>query len=147
FFGSPVDVPKNIRGIVDAAAGSTVQIVGQACGAIQEGSGFVAADHYVITNAHVIAKIRAPQVRQSGGAQIAVTVLFDPQLDIAMLYVQNTPGRPLDLDPDEVDRGTQGAVLNYPGGGPFDPEPAAVRQKLHAVSRDIYGNSVVERDV
>src|SRR6266540_4485149 len=145
--GSPVDVPKNIRGIVNAAAGSTVQIVGQACGAVQEGSGFVAADHYVITNAHVVGGVRSPQVRQSGGAQIGVTVLFDPSLDIAVLYVHHTPGRPLDLDPDEVDRGTQGAVLGYPGGGPFDPEPAAVRRELHAVGRDIYGNSVVERDV
>ena len=145
--GSPVDVPKNIRGIVNAAAGSTVQIVGQACGAVQEGSGFVAADHYVITNAHVVGGVRSPQVRQSGGAQIGVTVLFDPSLDIAVLYVHHTPGRPLDLDPDEVDRGTQGAVLGYPGGGPFDPEPAAVRRELHAVGRDIYGNAVVERDV
>ncbi len=76
-----------------------------------------------------------------------MTVLFDPRLDIAVLYVQNTPGPPLDLDPDEVERGTQGAVLGYPGGGPFDPEPAAVRRELHAVGRDIYGNSVVERDV
>jgi len=145
--GSPVDVPRNIRGIVNAAAASTVQIAGRACGAVQEGSGFVAADHYVITNAHVVAGVRSPQVRQSGGAQIGVTVLFDPRLDIAVLYVQNTPGPPLDLDPDEVDRGTQGAVLGYPGGGPFDPEPAAVRRELHAVGRDIYGNSVVERDV
>jgi S1-C subfamily serine protease len=145
--GSPVDVPRNIRGIVNASAASTVQIVGQACGAVQEGSGFVAADHYVITNAHVVAGVRSPQVRQSGGAQVGVTVLFDPRLDIAVLYVENTPGPPLDLDPDEVDRGTQGAVLGYPGGGPFDPEPAAVRRELHAVGRDIYGNSVVERDV
>ncbi len=145
--GSPVDVPRNIRGIVNAAAASTVQIAGRACGAVQEGSGFVAADHYVITNAHVVAGVRSPQVRQSGGAQIGVTVLFDPRLDIAVLYVRNTPGPPLDLDPDEVERGTQGAVLGYPGGGPFDPEPAAVRRELHAVGRDIYGNSVVERDV
>ena len=145
--GNPVDVPRNIRGIVNAAAASTVQIAGRACGAVQEGSGFVAADHYVITNAHVVAGVRSPQVRQSGGAQTGVTVLFDPRLDIAVLYVRNTPGPPLDLDPDEVERGTQGAVLGYPGGGPFDPEPAAVRRELHAVGRDIYGNSVVERDV
>jgi S1-C subfamily serine protease len=146
--GSPVNVPKNIRGIVADAAPSTVQILGQACGAVQEGSGFVAAQHYVITNAHVVAGVRSPQVRlPGGGAQPAVTVVFDPRLDVAVLYVLNTPGRPLRLDSQEVDRGTPGAVLGYPGGGPLDPEPAAIRRELHAVGRDIYGTSVVERNV
>jgi S1-C subfamily serine protease len=146
--GTPVNVPKNIRGIVADAATSTVQILGQACGAVQEGSGFVAAQHYVITNAHVVAGVRSPQVRiPGGGAQPAVTVVFDPRLDVAILYVLNTPGPPLRLDSQEVDRGTPGAVLGYPGGGPLDPEPAAIRRELHAVGRDIYGNSVVERNV
>jgi S1-C subfamily serine protease len=145
--GTPVHVPKNIRGIVDRAAASTVQIVGQACGAVQEGSGFVAADHYVITNAHVVAGVRAPQVRTARGGQGAVTVLFDPRLDVAILFVETTPAHSLQLDSDEEGRGTPGAVLGYPGGGPLDAEPAAVRRELHAVGRDIYGNSVVERNV
>src|SRR5439155_25103139 len=34
-----------------AAKDSTVEIVGKACGAIHEGSGFVVAPHYVVTNA------------------------------------------------------------------------------------------------
>jgi S1-C subfamily serine protease len=146
--GTPVNVPKNIRGIVQDAATSTVQVLGQACGAVQEGSGFVAAQHYVITNAHVVAGVRSPQVRlPGGGTQPAVTVVFDPRLDVAVLYVLNTPGSPLRLDSQEADRGTPGAVLGYPGGGPLDPEPAAIRRELHAVGRDIYGNSVVERNV
>jgi S1-C subfamily serine protease len=146
--GTPVNVPKNIRGIVQDAATSTVQVLGQACGAVQEGSGFVAAQHYVITNAHVVAGVRSPQVRlPGGGGQPAVTVVFDPRLDVAVLYVLNTPGPPLRLDSQEADRGTPGAVLGYPGGGPLDPEPAAIRRELHAVGRDIYGNSVVERNV
>jgi S1-C subfamily serine protease len=146
--GTPVNVPKNIRGIVQDAATSTVQVLGQACGAVQEGSGFVGAQHYVITNAHVVAGVRSPQVRlPGGGGQPAVTVVFDPRLDVAVLYVLNTPGPPLRLDSQEADRGTPGAVLGYPGGGPLDPEPAAIRRELHAVGRDIYGNSVVERNV
>jgi S1-C subfamily serine protease len=146
--GTPVDVPRNIRGIVNDAAPSTVQILGPACGAVQEGSGFVAAQHYVITNAHVVAGVRSPQVRfPGGGSQLGVPVVFDPRLDLAILYVLDTPAPPLHLDAEEVDRGTPGAVLGYPGGGPFDPEPAAVRRELHAVGRDIYGNSVVERNV
>jgi S1-C subfamily serine protease len=144
----PVNVPRNIRGIVNAAAASTVQIVGQACGAIQEGSGFVADEHYVITNAHVVAGVRTPHVRrQNGGSQRGVTVLFDPRLDIAIIFVEGSTGPPLELDPEEAERGTPGAVLGYPGGGPLEADGAAIRRELHAVGRDIYGDALVEREV
>ncbi len=44
-----------VRAITDQAAGSTVRIEGRACDAIEEGSGFVVAAGYVVTNAHVVA--------------------------------------------------------------------------------------------
>ncbi len=129
-------------------AGSTVEIVGAACGQIQEGSGFVAADHYVITNAHVVAGMSSPRVQeQNGSPQPGVVVLFDPKLDIAVLHVDTTPGPVLQLDPQEVSRGSGAAALGYPGGGPLTIVPAAVRQEIAAVGRDIYGRSVVERKV
>jgi S1-C subfamily serine protease len=132
----------------DAARDSTVRILGKACGAIHEGSGFVVAPRYVVTNAHVVAGMAAPQVQlQNGGSQAGVTVLFDARLDIAVLRVATAPGPTLALDEDEEDRGTGGAVLGYPGGGSLDIEAAAVRRSLHAVGRDIYGESVVQRDV
>ena len=146
----PVKEPSNkaIRAAVDKAAPSTVKIVGEACGAIQEGSGFVAADRYVVTNAHVVAGVRDPKVQQqNGGTEAAVAVLFDPKLDIAILRVDGSLGAPLTLDPKDQDRGTQGAVLGYPGGGGLTARAAAVRRELDAVGRDIYGRSTVERNV
>lgn len=130
------------------AIASTVRIEGEACGAIQEGSGFVAADHYVITNAHVVAGVRSPTVQeQGGGSQRSTVVLFNPRMDIAILRVAATPGPPLHLVGSEADRGAKGAVLGYPGGGSLKYGPAAVRRDLDATGRDIYGESVVTRDV
>jgi len=146
----PVQGPSNkeVRAIARLADQSTVRIVGAACGAIQEGSGFVAASHYVVTNAHVMAGVKTPRVqKQNGGSQNAVTVLFDPKLDIAVLRVNTTPGPVLTLDPKEEGRGTDGAVLGYPGGGSLRYSGAAVRRDITAVGRDIYGRSTVERDV
>jgi S1-C subfamily serine protease len=146
----PVQGPSRgeARAIAEPAFDSTVQIVGEACGAIQEGSGFVAASNYVVTNAHVVAGVEAPQVQeQGGGSQQAVTVLYDPRLDIAILYVGRSPGPVLDLDTDRAARGADGAVLGYPGGADLTFGPAAVRRQLDAVGRDIYGDSVVQREV
>jgi S1-C subfamily serine protease len=146
----PVQGPSRgeARAIAEPAFDSTVQIVGEACGAIQEGSGFVAASNYVITNAHVVAGVEAPQVQeQGGGSQQGVTVLYDPRLDIAILYVGSSPGPVLDLDNGEADRGADGAVLGYPEGADLTFGPAAVRRQLDAVGRDIYGGSVVQREV
>ncbi len=146
----PVKPPtgKQAAAAFRAAKDSTVEIVGKACGAIHEGSGFVVGIHYVVTNAHVVAGMAAPQVqKQNSGSQRGVTVLFDAKLDIAVIRVATAPGPTLHLDPKEEDRGTGGAVLGYPGGGPLTPERAAVRRSLHAVGRDIYGESIVQRDV
>ncbi|HJP66983.1 MAG TPA: CvpA family protein, partial [Actinomycetota bacterium] len=114
----PVKEPSNaaIRAAVGEAEPSTVKIVGRACGAIQEGSGFVVLPHYIVTNAHVVAGVKAPMVQHQNDPTTlsAITVLFNPDLDIAVLRVEGELGPPLDLDPGEKDRGDQGAVLGYP---------------------------------
>ncbi|MDP8956944.1 MAG: MarP family serine protease [Actinomycetota bacterium] len=146
----PVQGPS--RGQAAAAAeqamDSTVRILGEACDVIQEGSGFVAASNYVVTNAHVVAGVTAPQVQQqNGGSQAATPVLFDPELDIAVLRIGLNPAPALALSGSEESRGTAGAVLGFPGGGSLRFQPAAVRRELDAVGRDIYGESVVRRSV
>jgi S1-C subfamily serine protease len=131
-----------------AADDSTVRIEGQGCGGIVEGSGFVASPNYVITNAHVVAGVRAPKVQQqNGGTESGTVVLFDSKMDIAILRVSSSPGPTLSLDRQEEDRGTGGAVLGYPGGGSLTSVAAAVRRELLAVGRDIYGRSTVRREV
>lgn len=131
------------------ALASTVQIVGPACGAIQEGSGFVAAPNEIVTNAHVVAGVRGGVTvrEQNGPSQRGTVVLFDPRLDIAIIRVATTPGPVLKLGHKDVDRGANGAVVGYPGGGPLQYRAAAVRRDLEATGRDIYGDAVVTRDV
>ncbi|HWC31584.1 MAG TPA: MarP family serine protease [Actinomycetota bacterium] len=131
-----------------AADESTVKIVGEACGRIQEGSGFVVEPNYVVTNAHVVAGVDAPQVQQQGGATFdATTVLFDDDLDLAVLRVGSAPGPDLDLLQGVLDRGAVGAVLGYPRGGNLQGDPAAVRQTLSPLGYDIYNDDTVRREV
>jgi S1-C subfamily serine protease len=134
------------RAAMDAAAASTVQVLGNACDLVQEGSGFVASDGYVVTNAHVVAGVDDPAIRTgAGGEEAADTVLFDPDVDIAVLHVETTPGPPLHLATEPLDRGAPGAVVGYPAGGPLRATRAAVLRAFDAVGRDIYGHDQVER--
>ncbi len=147
---APVEPPTSAqqRAAFDAGAGSTVKIYGRACGHVQEGSGFVAADRYVVTNAHVVAGVDDPVVQtQAGATQDATTVLFDPDLDLAILLVPDPAGRILDLAQTDPERGDAGTVLGYPGGGPLAASGAAVLRPMEAVGRDIYGTGRAVRDV
>ena len=145
----PVALPANatIRAAVLDAGSSTVQIVGQGCGVIQEGSGFVVAPGYVVTNAHVVAGIRHPMVVDPNGRYATVTMLFDPRLDVAVLRVPRLNEPVLHLDPNLVGRGTQAVWLGYPGGGPFAYGPAGVMAAFDATGLDIYGNAQVTREI
>ncbi len=132
----------------DLASASTVKIVGRACDHIQEGSGFVVAEGYVVTNAHVVAGIRAPEVSNADGVGgDASTIFFDPVLDLAVLRVGVSLGPALPLATADVERGAVGAVLGYPGGGPLLGGGAAVRQPIPALGHDIYGRDDIQRDV
>ena len=144
----PVPPPSQVeaRSAAEAGTASTVRVIGQACDTIQEGSAFVVADGYVVTNAHVVAGVSDPQVQSIGiGSENATTVRFDPELDLALLHVEDTPGPALPLVTETVERGAAGAVLGYPGGGPLDVRRAAVRRTFAAVGRDIYGRGEVDR--
>lgn len=146
----PVSGPTSVEAqrAFDLAASSTVKVVGRACDHIQEGSGFVVADGYVVTNAHVVAGIRAPEVSNSDGlGGHATTIFFDPELDLAVLLVDARLGPVLPLVTGDVERGAVGAVLGYPGGGPLAWSGAAVREPIPALGHDIYGSTDVERDV
>ena len=144
----PVTPPTQAgaRAAAEVGATSTVRVVGDACGRIQEGSAFVVADGFVVTNAHVVAGMDEPRVDSpSLGSNEASIVLFDPELDLAVLRVDGPTGPVLTLATGSVDRGATGAVLGYPVGGPLDARRAAVRRTFPAVGRDIYGHGPVER--
>ena len=117
----PVSLPGDaqLQEAVAHAGASTVKVIGDGCGQIQEGSGFVVGAGLVVTNAHVIAGIPHPVV-EVGNNLFQTTVLsFDPSFDLAVMRVRGVNEPPLALDPDKSTRGVQAAVLGYPGGGPF----------------------------
>jgi len=145
----PVALPSDaeLRAAVLAAGASTVKIEGTGCGVEQEGSGFVVGPDMVVTNAHVVAGIRHPVVIDGSGVHATVPVLFDPELDIAVLSVPGLHDPVLHLSASLVGRGTTGAVLGYPGGGPFTVQPAGVMASFEAVGLDIYNQAQTTREV
>lgn len=132
---------------VQAARPSIVKIEGAGCGGIVEGSGFVAAENEVITNAHVVAGVDNPVIVDTKGGHKARTVLFDPDLDIAVLRTSGLAGQPLKLVTTEVPDGTAAAIAGYPGGGGFTAGAAAVLDSFIARGRNIYNQGETMRNV
>ena len=145
----PVSLPGNaqLQQAVVRAEASTVKIIGDGCGQIQEGSGFVVAPGVVVTNAHVVAGIDHPMVEDRDGDHQTSVVSFDPSYDLAVMRVGGLSEPPLALVPDQVGRGVEAAVLGYPGGGPFTAAPAGVMAAFEAEGRDIYGQGLTVRSV
>lgn len=130
---------------VVAARRSVVKIAGNAnCGHGVEGSGFVYSRGRVMTNAHVVAGVAEPSVYYGGRRWAASTVLFDPELDIAVLRVDGLPLSPLAFDTGG-EAGASAAVLGFPQDGPFDARAARIRTLLNLRSADIHGNGKVVR--
>jgi S1-C subfamily serine protease len=143
----PLPATSAVNDAVDAAARSTVKIIGEACGLTQEGSGFVVGHDLVVTNAHVVAGVTNPEVIDTSGPHGATPVLYDPVLDIAVLRVPGLNDPVLHMDTKQVGRGTQAAVMGYPEGGPFQYGPAGVMAAFDATGYDIYGNVQATRAV
>lgn len=144
-----VPLPDNrlLQGATAAAAPSTVKIVGVGCGGTLNGSGFVVAPGYVMTNAHVVAGVDRPMIQDRRGFHRGTPVVFDPNTDIAVLRTTNLAGPPLDLALEIADSGDLAAVLGYPGGGALKVVPAAIINEIEALGRDIYGRRLASRRV
>ena len=132
---------------VTAARASVVKVEGEGCGGIVEGSGFVADEGIVITNAHVIAGVAAPMVIDRNGTHRTTVIAFNPDLDLAVLRSLDLAGKPLTLTAKTVATGTPGAVLGYPGGGEFRADPAAIIDSFEATGRNIYNKNSVTREI
>jgi S1-C subfamily serine protease len=107
----------------------------------------VAAPGVIVTNAHVVAGTNEQWIHSAQGDDAAAVVVFDPDLDIAILRAPGVDGPVLRLVHGEVGRGEGGAILGYPEGGPLDAEAAAVRQVIEPVGHTIYGQGEVRRRV
>jgi S1-C subfamily serine protease len=125
-----------------------VQGTAMSCDRSIEGSGFVYAPQHVLTNAHVVAGVnQGPTVTTSSGRTYrAKVVLYDPQVDIAVLYV---PG--LDLSPLHFDyqgqAGASAVVAGYPLDRGFTQDAARIGGTQNAVGPDIYQTGQVNRQI
>jgi S1-C subfamily serine protease len=121
----------------------------QACGQILTGTGFAVAPNFVVTNAHVVAGASSVAVTSdvTGHRGRGVVVLFDPELDLALVRTPDLVFRPLVLAGSAPGRGTVGAALGHPNGGALTVIPAAVSAEIRARGRDLYATHIVIRDI
>jgi S1-C subfamily serine protease len=144
----PAAIPLN-PGLASLVERSTVKVEGEACSRIFEGSGFAVGPDLIATNAHVVAGESAGQTRvllPSNQTLPATVVMFDPNIDIALLSVPSLGETPLSLATAQV--GDVGAVFGHPNGqDPVYASPARVAQQETAVGRDLYDQHNTKRQV
>lgn len=129
------------------AAPSVLKVRGSNnCGGGIEGSGFLYADGRLMTNAHVVAGVDNPEVELGGSAVPARVVAYNPEIDVAVLALEEgvLPHLVFNQDATEED-GV--AVLGYPQDGPYDVQTGRIRSEQRLRSPNIYGEGTVLRDV
>jgi len=134
---------------VRAARRSVVRVLGTACGLGVQGSGWVARNGTVVTNAHVVAgqDDTTVQLGGDGPALDADAIWFDPRNDLSILRVRGLAGAPALSMRVNAEPGTPAAVLGFPENGPFDLEPARLGQTATVVTQDAYGRGPVQRTI
>jgi len=151
----PNDAVLHSAGLASAAS-SIVKVEGIApsCSHRIEGSGFVFAPDHVLTNAHVVAGVTegldggtgGPNVFASSGTFSGRVVLYDPQRDIAVLYVPGLNAPALHFaGPATV--GDEAIVAGYPLDGPFTAVAARIGDSERATGPDIYQSAQVTRQI
>jgi S1-C subfamily serine protease len=144
---APMQLPASVNTAgVKVAAQSVVKVTSLGCGGLVTGSGFAIGDGYVVTNAHVVSGTGSHHLQATNGEVLSATVVyFDPARDFALLYAPDLPVAGLSFGTGS--RGTNAAVIGYPGGGPEKIEPAVVDGAVEAQGRDIFSANPVTRQV
>lgn len=125
-----------------------VQGIAPSCQRSIEGSGFVISRDHIMTNAHVVAGVTQHQTVTAGGRTLDATVVFyDPQVDVAVLYV---PG--LDLSPlrftGQANPGDNAVVAGFPlNARQLHAVPARIGGIQNAQGPNIYQTSTVTRQI
>jgi S1-C subfamily serine protease len=146
---APPDEALAVHPIVGQAAQSVVKVRGSApsCGRRIEGSGFVYAPEYVMTNAHVVAGTASVAVELAGRRYDSVVVVYDPARDLAVLYAPGLPAPAMPFAAAEAESGSDAIVLGFPLDGPFDAQSARIRDARNITGPDIYDSSDVTREI
>jgi hypothetical protein len=134
---------------VRAARRSVVRVLGTACGLGVQGSGWVAGDGVVVTNAHVVAGQDDTTVQAGGeGPRLsAEAIWFDARNDLAALRVSGLSGLPALPLAARAREGTSAAILGFPENGPYDVRPGRLGQTTTVISQDAYGRGPVRRAI
>jgi S1-C subfamily serine protease len=113
-----------------------------------EGSGFVFAPDHVLTNAHVVAGVTENQdVSTPQGTRLAARVVFfDPEQDIAVLYVPGLDAKPL-VFAGPARAGADAIVAGYPLNRSFTAVAARVELDEQAQVSNIYQSRLVTRQI
>jgi hypothetical protein len=134
---------------VRAAAAGIVRVTGTACGLGVQGSGWVAREGVVVTNAHVVAGQDDTEVqpRGQGPRYDAQAIWFDARNDLAVLSapgLNGVPALPLHVN---SRIGTSAAILGFPENGPYDVRPGRLGQTANVLTQDAYGRGPVRRRI
>jgi hypothetical protein len=134
---------------VRAAGRSVVRVLGTACGLGVQGSGWVAGNGIVVTNAHVVAGQDDTTVQPGGDGPglNADAIWFDPRNDLSILRVPGLSGAPALSMNVNAEPGAPAAVLGFPENGPYEVEPARLGQTATVVTQDAYGRGPVQRTI
>jgi S1-C subfamily serine protease len=135
--------------VVANARQSVVKVLGSApsCGRRIEGSGFVYARERVMTNAHVVAGTRTVSVEVNGERHEGRVVVYDPNRDLAVIYVPELEAPSMPFASAEADIEDDAIVLGFPLDGPYNAQSARVRDVGDITGPDIYDASEVTRDI
>jgi S1-C subfamily serine protease len=132
---------------VQDAAPAVLKVRGENdCGRGVEGTGFVYSPGRLMTNAHVVAGVDAPEVVVNGSSVQAEVVYYNPDLDVAVLELDTSGVPSLEFDR-EAKQEDGVAILGYPQDGPFNVQPGRIRAEQRLRSPNIYGDGTVIREV
>ena len=135
---------------VQAASASVVRVQGvaQNCQRSIEGSGFVISRDHVLTNAHVVAGVTSRETVTTDHGNLSGTVVYyDPQVDVAVLYVPGLNLTPLRFA-GPANPGDDAVVAGYPlDATSLHLAPARIGGVQNAQGPNIYETSTVTRQI
>jgi S1-C subfamily serine protease len=135
--------------VVRQARRSVVKVLGTApsCSRRIEGSGFVYAAERIMTNAHVVAGTRDVSVEVGDERLDGTVVVYDPERDLAVIYVPGLRAPVMDWVPTHAPTGANAIVLGFPLDGPYNAQSARVRDVSRITGPDIYESGDVTRQI
>lgn len=145
--GQSASVPQALPAIAPAllamAEAASVQVFVKGCGVSRSGSGFVAGNGIVVTNAHVVAGgSDGADIVSSKGQVHATVVAFDPSTDLAVLSVPKLVAPALKVSTESAAPHETVITLGHPNAQRrLDVSPALTLENKFLPLIDIYGGT------